>query len=302
MENTQVAIVFGAPTTRAEFEMLATGTAYWDYAQLLGLTPQRWDSVYESCYAPVVAVMGDLCEFARACGYAIFQRATLEDLRVACGHNTLVIVSAHWKGSRVLMRDFLPGWEAVFRHMLTVPSDPVGALLASRFSHIEHLLLDDIREALNIIIRMQQLKPYLPAGLDGTVAAGDLIMEAIAREMIDLAFCGALRRGNCLELFDGLHSLAQIEQVIGPDFKGVLDLSCCTSSVLATYLRMDRNDEPVIIGGDALVIPAPHLRMVHWVLAKVHPNITRYYDVRMECARALHDGFMRPQNDAEPSK
>jgi hypothetical protein len=281
-----VALVFGAPVSRPQFEELACRERYWDYGQMMQAGRTTWADKFDAHYAPAAAVMSELCELASEHEFTVFQRATLSDLVKACAAHAIVIVAAHWKSSHVFETDLLPGWEDAFLALLQGRGNPLAVLLADRLGEAapeRHL----VRDELNALIRSHRLRPHMPGGLAASVETSTLILEAISREMIDLAFADRIRWGNCLELYDGLHNALQIKEAIGDAMPAVLDLSCCTSSVLATYLR--ERDEQHVIAGDALVIPAPHLRMVHWVLTNYGVDPEVYVELRLAVARALRD-------------
>lgn len=287
-----VALVFGAPVSRAQFEELACREHYWDYGHMMQAGRTTWAHQFDVHYAPTAAVMSALCELAWTRGFTVFQRASLSDLVTACASHAIVIVAAHWKSSHVLEADLLPGWDAAAVSLLRHGSGPLAGLLAEQLGETapeRHRLCN----ALNVLIRSHRLKPYMPGGLGASVETSPLILEAISREMIDIAFADRIRWGNCLELNDGMYNAWQIKEAIGSAMPAVLDLSCCTSSVLATYLR--EHDEHRVIAGDALVIPAPHLRMVHWVLSNYEGGAEDYAALRLAVPRALRNMHRKGQ-------
>lgn len=280
-----VALVFGVPVSRQQFEELARRDHYWDYGRAMNASRATWAERFDAHYAAAAAVMVDLCRVAEERGYTVYQRATLTDLVSAFSGHEIVIVVAHWKNSYVLDADLLPGWELALQTVLSDVANPLAILLAN-CSNNNAQERGRVRDELNWLIRSRRLRPHMP-GLNDQVRVGNLMLEAISREMIDLAFTGHLRPGNSLELYDGLHRAEQIRNAVAGAMPAVLDLSCCNGSVLATYLR--EHDEQQIISGDAPIIPAPHLRMVHWVLSNLGSDTRGYVELRLAIARALRD-------------
>ena len=117
-----------------------------------------------------------------------------------------------------------------------------------------------------------------------------LVVETLSRDIIDAAFYPQIRRGNLLELFDGLHPPAEVIATIPVNFEGVLDLSCCTSSVFASLLRLERGALLNVIASSESLVPAPQLRLLECVLDLLfsQPN-TSYLHARLTFAYALGD-------------
>ena len=77
----------------------------------------------------------------------------------------------------------------------------------------------------------------------GIVLEHEITRSARRRDEIDAMFVGLLRPGNLLELFDGLHGKEVVESAIAPGVTGILDLTTCTSTVLADYIAARRHHE-----------------------------------------------------------
>ncbi len=97
-------------------------------------------------------------------------------------------------------------------------------------------LRDVLSEAVASIIPDGEAKP------DGInqVLENQVTRTARQRSELDELFAGLVLPGNRLELFDGLHSKESIEKAIAPQFNGILDLTTCTSTVLADYISSRR--------------------------------------------------------------
>jgi hypothetical protein len=92
-----------------------------------------------------------------------------------------------------------------------------------------------LREALDADID----EPRLDDAVD-EVAEHPVTRSARRRDALDALFQGLLRPGNRLELYDGLHSKEAVEAAIAPTFEGVIDLTTCTSTVLADHVSAKR--------------------------------------------------------------
>jgi hypothetical protein len=209
-------------------------------------------------------------------------------------------VVAHWRGADVTDDDLRDGWEACIERasaddpMALVKAELVGSGTITGGASGNRGSADDRRRAaraLNRVVTSGVLRPFLPSSVATDFVTHDLILQTLSRDLLDLAFGGALRPGNQLELFDGLHSLAAVDGAIERDFAGVLDLSCCTSSVLGTYLGMRRAGVKTITG-DHFIVPAPQLRLIEGVLELMNldPSLG-YAQARRTLAYQLGDHY-----------
>lgn len=83
------------------------------------------------------------------------------------------------------------------------------------------------------------------------------------RTHVEDAFPGAIGAAPVLELHDGLHSLGAVRAAIAGDFDGVLDLSACTSVVLAEAFK--RSTEKYVVLGTRRTTH-PRLRLTLYAL------------------------------------
>jgi len=292
----RIAILLGLPVTRAEFYERAVDQQ-WDYGRKL-LSGRSAAKAFEQVYEPVCTVAADLLRRAESEGVLVCRSARLQDLQsISRTHDVLVIV-AHWRNFVVEDADLLEGWSVCLEQ---VTEDPVLRCLVdeiTRRSGAAHAILNgslgnarNLRErvvtAMNHLIETGKLVPFLPAAIGG-VTTHNLITKTLSRDLLDDAFRGALRRGNQLELADDLHAVAAIHIAINPSFHGVVDLSCCTSSVLGTYLKLLRGDTLQVVMGDHLIVPAPQLRLIERTLEllMLQPS-ARYVDAKTVLAEGL---------------
>lgn len=295
----RVALLLGIPVTREEFyARVAAGP--WDYSRTLtsGLS---LDQAFDEIYAPVCRSAAKLMHRAATMDVSIYRAARLGDLAHASRTHDVLIIVAHWRGSLVEEHDLRDGFQAC----LSAP--PRGSPLA--------ILADELRQqqagrartqpgaadlrgavvkAMNQLIRSKRLTPVFPGALSGELEMHPLIIETFSRDLLDMWFGGLVHPGNQLELADGLHPVAAVNESIASDFRGVVDLSCCTSSVLGTYLNLERGDEIDVIMGDHVIVPAPQLAMIESTLELLEqqPSL-KYADARRCIARGLDDWRQR---------
>jgi hypothetical protein len=279
----RIAILFGIPTSPAAFSGRATSKE-WDYGKRLFARRPTAD-VFETVYAPVCAAARELIGRAKRTSVSVYETTTIEDLGSACAAHDVVVLIAHWRGSRVDPGDVLDGCgEAILR----ATDGPLRCVADMRASCATR----DAAAVLNRAIESDALLGYLPHGIGREVAVTTPVLETLLRDVLDASLDGYLKPGNRLELDDGLHSLGEVCEAIPPAFAGVLDLSCCTSSVLGTYLRMARGSTFDIVMSDALVVPTPHMRLVDATLELVATDPgAAYAPSRRLLARALDDRY-----------
>ncbi len=292
----RIAILLGIPVTRDAFCERAADPR-WDYGRKL-LSVRSAEQVFEQIYEPVCTVANDLLRRAESEGVAVCLNACLEDLQsVSYTHDVLIIV-AHWRNFVVEDSDLLEGWpirlaqgakDDVLRYLVGEITRRAGAarvILEGSLAN-DRELRRRVVTAMNQLIDTGKLTPFLPAEVSG-ITTHSLITKTLSRDLLDNAFSGALRHGNQLELADGLHTVSAINAAIDPAFRGLIDLSCCTSSVLGTYLKLMRGDTLQVMMGDHLIVPAPQLRLIERTLELIVLQPSTGY---LEAKTVLVDGL-----------
>ncbi len=212
------------------------------------------EAAWQKSYGPFVAEpLQHLQAVAADCGVRVLRGATLADVAAATRESRTIIVFAHWRGPEIVRDDI-------------VATEPLESWLA-RASASSEPLADTIAQALRRDIdeppawhfwnrpRPRSLVEILSDVVDAplreaevTSAHVDGVRECVLtthsrrRDQIDRVFTGLLRPGNRIELYDGLHDCPAFEAAIDRSFTGCLDLTTCSSSVLADHvLRKRRN-------------------------------------------------------------
>jgi hypothetical protein len=280
----RIAILFGLPVSRDEFELRAQSVCGWDYgSEELDLA--TLDKAYVQ-YSPTAEAAELVRTKAEACGASFHVMAQLRDLREAARNNAVLVIVAHWKGAAVSDKDVLDTW----RHRLVQAAhdgSEVATILSSRVA--ESSSKSEFATACNDLISSDRLRPYLPAGYSSGVLLDTLIRHTLYRDLIDEAMRSGLHRGNRLELFDGLHAPEAVDDAIGAAFEGYIDLSCCTSMALGSYLRMTRGDDVRIHVEEDLLVPSHHLQLIAELLRllSARPDLS-YANARVQMSSELH--------------
>lgn len=197
----------------------------------------RWEEEY---FPLVVEPLNEVLEIASRNGAAIYTNATLIDFHSITSEKEIVILFAHWKGSEIVFEDLLERTTTApyLARLASFKSDLVS-WLGPKLSRVR----DDIPGLLEV------LNQSLDVPVDKASGSGDPIVlqhcvtrRAIMREQLDAIFRGLLRPGNLVELYDRLRTKEELEAAIWQPFHGVLDLTVCTSTVPADYIRARRHD------------------------------------------------------------
>jgi len=227
--------MFGVPVDDAEFE-LRMPSSDW-LSKFWGETPpaERWRKDYQPY---VAAHLVALIEKAERLGVKAVRGTTLDLFREATGTNDLIILFAHWKGFEVIVDDLArPNERAVYAERAAGSHTPLARSLQRELASRDDRT---VREILAGAVYGNGLEPEkLEAGID-RIYESELTARTRRRDELDALFKGLLRPGNRLELFDGLHCSEAVESSIAPEFRGILDLTVCTSEVLGDYIGSRR--------------------------------------------------------------
>lgn len=248
-----VSLLIALPMTQAGFETRVTESDWLskfndrdlDDAERAAQFADRW----RLDYSPNIAEpLQQLVTMAAGRGIAVTMEATLDALGNATASASIVILFAHWKGPEVLLDDFAVD-RAEFERRAAGDSGLLGRWLHHRFAPPERggsawnwfrrrpkpLSLRGVLEEF-----VERPDDDLPSDGVDVVLEADFTRMARRRDELDAFFTGAIRPGNRLELYDGLHAKEEVERIIAADFAGVLDLTTCTSTYLADHIASCR--------------------------------------------------------------
>lgn len=300
-----IALVFGIPTSRQEFIDRSNLSPDWDHGRSMAVLPGDPGQRFEYAYQQHVPAIEDVLNVAHQMRVDVLRRATLAMLRVALHSHDVVILVAHWRGSQVQATDPCGEWRSTLQRLLAEPTSPTGTALRQVTTRVDEFDRQALAIELNRLMERKALVPCLPAGLAGGVVAHPLMLRALQRDLIDAEFDGALKRGNQLELFDGLHTAADIGTALPQGFAGTFDLSCCIANVLSDVLRLQHGDAMAIVASTQDLPPGAHLRLVEGAMRIVRdcPG-TSYLDARFACAQEMHDrrAQARRRHDTQTGK
>jgi hypothetical protein len=190
----------------------------------------------ESVAEPLQALAADL----RSVGGEVREEATLADIAAATRQSRVVVVMAHWKGAVFEPDDVLNADTATLAHLLAEEPDFHGdaATLRGVRPGDRHRIIECLNEAVAAHADRLLRRPDA-GGLSVEMHRNTALSRA--RSALDSLLANAVVAGERLELFDGLHDVAAVERAVSPSFTGVLDLTTCTSMVLADQLDRARN-------------------------------------------------------------
>jgi hypothetical protein len=262
VSTSNVALLIAVPLTEDDFRS-SVGKSDWlakyndqnlDASARSDVLQRHWSDEY----LPFVAApLQELTNLAKNLDVEVRTRAQLLDLKECSVKKAVLILFAHWKGPEVLAEDFVEPIDASELLKRARKSDAILARWIAETLCSETGLVQQ-KSPIAKILRMikgrgkRSVRHVLTDALSAPLSeeipdhgVQKLLERPITRmtrrrEMINELFYGLIRPGNRLELFDGLHSKEDVECSIDESFDGILDLTVCTSTVLADYISAKR--------------------------------------------------------------
>jgi hypothetical protein len=185
---------------------------------------------------PLQALAADV----RSVGGEVHEEATLADFATATRQSSVVVVMAHWKGAVFEPDDVLNADTATLARLLAEDSDFRGdaATLRGVRPGDRHRIVERLNATLRAHADRILQRPDA-SGLSIEMHRNTALSRA--RTALDSRLRGSVVAGERLELFDGLHDVLEVERGVSPGFTGILDLTTCTSMVLADQLDRERH-------------------------------------------------------------
>ncbi len=234
MASYPAALLIAIPTSLDEF--VASVTNGSDYGRRYADDPRgRW-SAPRGYRENVADPTNKLCDLADRLGLNVIREATLESLRVATQLSAIVVLVAHWKGAQVTPTDLLVDGPSIADALRDqTDTDLLRLRKISRSARSR----SELAAMLNATVQQWGDRMLREAkrsrGVDRFVMMPQTA-RARARLALDAVLTGCLRPGERLELADGMHGAVDVAEAVSPDFAGVLDLTTCTSMILADQL------------------------------------------------------------------
>lgn len=241
MAELALSLLLGVPTTLDDFLQAVSG--HRDFTLRYAANPGRhWSEnggYRESVAAPLQALAADI----ERIGGHVVTNACLADVSAAARDGRIVIVLAHTKGAMVQSPDILDGDPLALSSNLIDHVDQDLRRLGRSLRKARRVDIQKLAREMNATLRRIQLRMLKAAAQSRGASRHSIRPEhamAKAREMLDVALQGKLTQGQSLELRDGLHNVAALDQSIDAGFAGVLDLTSCVSTVFADELDRRR--------------------------------------------------------------
>jgi len=264
------AILFAIPTDRSEFNRAAAARS--DY--MAGLLVERdagtaWAADYEN----VALAAQRLMETAGDLKVNVCRAAGLQEFASATGSFETVVLFAHWRGAIFRREDFRAPLSEVLDRMSTLPPLRRASTECSDWA--------EVVDHLNAAVDGFELLKCLPPSIITAATNSHAIRQTLCRDIIDEVFSGLAAPGNRIELFDGLHSMAEMESALSPGFSGTLDLALCNSEAFAVFLDLRRRNQIRHLHWPVQVLPLPQILKVEWTLGVMAIEGGGYVETRL---------------------
>jgi hypothetical protein len=247
-----------------------------------------------------------LIEAARSCEVRTVAAATKADFIEAFGGGkSVIIVLAHWKGSRLLGRDILADPSEVVASMAGVPLpnfspatiDAVLGRCRVALGQVSHLVnaverREDFASRLNDLIIQDPtpLPGLFPSELEEGLVVGDIWLETWHRNALDAMARSKIAPGNCIEFRDGLQNPVDLAQQVPASWKGLVDLTMCQSVILGHLIKMGRADRGILTRRkplDAAIAVTILRRLIVDIGTGKYNYISRYLELFRETSKLV---------------
>jgi hypothetical protein len=266
------AVLFGIPVNREEFDFKAEPGSGSDYltGMLRGDDP---GSVWASEYESVAVAAQQLVDTAHRLGVHTYMGATLKDFSEATAHAQCVVLFAHWRGAMFKSSDLVGDVDAILERMEQQPT----LRKAKPRRHERDAIVDALNAAIEGLALLETLPKLLAEAGRRTKAIG----QTLCRDVIDEVLSGLGAPGNRVELFDGLHTLGDMDHALCREFSGELDMALCNSEAWATFVDIRRGDKVRHLHWPFVLHPLPQLLKVEKTLELMAVNSTHYIETRL---------------------
>jgi hypothetical protein len=209
----------------------------------------RFAKAPEEFLAEVAVPVSQMIDIAREAGATVHLEANLACVAAETRRSDVVILFGHWKDGMIQKSDIdastngnAPGaspaiLEPLLEKLRAQPQCTLSRALLKTFP------VPPPRDAAGIAawINCTLLAKVIEGEFDefGMVASPETLV-CRRRERLDLVLGDLMRKGNRVELADGLHSMAAFNDAISGTFAGILDLTTCTSICLASFIERTR--------------------------------------------------------------
>lgn len=229
------ALLLVLPTNEKDFYCRITAS---DYLRRFKMNPAL---SWRKTYLPEVAEpLQALVERAKGVGVAVFENASLVDLSLATRDFQTVMLVSHWKGPGVLPDDLVEKDPMAYRARVNQAASASASWLRREFAAPPPGGIDAVRQTMAKFIETQNVLRERMSGQFELVAS-DFTIKTWNRDELNQLFSGLMHPGNRIEFTDDLYAKESVAAAVDRGFKGILDLTTCTSTVLSDHLaRMSR--------------------------------------------------------------
>lgn len=214
---------------------------------------------------------------------SVVRKATREKLRMAARTSDIVIVLAHWKGASVRWTDIAVPVAQLDPCIRLCQS--AGILAPTRARHASKANEDEARATLAKCLSwaVRRWPKWLDLDLQPSqrVIISNFYARCLAREKVDEIFGENILPGARLELDDGLWRPIDIAHCFPPDWTGICDFACCTSTYLSELVK-SHHPSAMFRADSRLLRPEALIPAMRCILERVRSEARDYMSAAYE--------------------
>jgi hypothetical protein len=243
-------LVIGIPLTIDDFLKDIKENNYKDFAKSVQRGFKLNETQLIEKYKNFIILFNKNIEEIRDLGGNVITDFSLSELNKIPNYKVFTLVS-HWRSSRILISD-IKNSEKIKDIIIENPlifNELSNHLKTTNSFSLSELLIFE----LNNLLKDKNLykNVYSPYN-DNEFQYPDIYTEYLNRNFLDMVFQGNIGKGNCIELFDKIHSIDSFVKSIPNNFTNLFDLSICNSIMLQDEIKRQHNNCTVFASKDTV--------------------------------------------------
>lgn len=243
-------LVIGIPLTIEDFLKDIKKDSDKDFAKSVQRGFKLNETQLIEKYQNFINLFNKNIEEIRDLGGNVITNFSLSELNKIHDYKVFTLVS-HWRSSRILISDVknLNNIKDIIIENPLIFNELSNLLKTTNSISLSELLILELNKLLKDNNFYKNISsPYNKNELPYP----DVYTEYLNRNFLDIVFQENLGKGNCIELFDKMHSIDRFVKSIPVDFTNLFDLSICNSIMLQDEIKRQHNQCTVFASKDTV--------------------------------------------------